>query len=70
MKDGRRWVTPPSQEFTDKDGNKAYSPILKFFDQDVSKAFSSKALDAIDSFCKESNMETKEDISKQDELPF
>jgi hypothetical protein len=66
MKDGKRWVTPPSTEFTNEKGEKKYNPSLKFIDPEFVKAFSEKAVKAIETYCKQP--EDKEDVAN--DLPF
>ena len=66
MKDGKRWVSPPSNEFTNENGKKKYSPAFKFITQELAKSFSEKAVKAIESYCKEPKVEEP----LEEELPF
>jgi hypothetical protein len=43
-KDGRRWVSFPSKEWTKQDGTKAYSPILEFADRSIAGKFQAAVL--------------------------
>jgi len=49
-KDGARWVSMPSEKYTDKEGNDRYSPIIKFTEQDVTDKFCEQAKQAIDAW--------------------
>lgn len=52
MKNGKRWVTPPSKEFENEKGEKKYALCLKFLTKELADAFSHQAIEAIDHFCK------------------
>lgn len=76
MKEGRRWVSMPSKEFTNAEGEKKYAPIVKFHDKNHMDAFSEQAKQAIDKWCsenaqQENNQEpAQQEISKPSEFPF
>lgn len=43
-KNGKRWVSFPSKEWTKQDGTKGYSPLLEFADRDVADRFQAQVL--------------------------
>jgi hypothetical protein len=43
-KDGRRWVNPPSKEWTDREGAKKYLPILEFTSPEVKDRFQAQVV--------------------------
>jgi len=47
-KEGRRWVSMPSKEYTNKEGEKKYSPIVSFRDKKHHSLFGEACLEAID----------------------
>ena len=51
MKDGKRWVNFPSQEFTTTDGEQAYASVNKFREKENMNKFTEEAKKAIDEFC-------------------
>lgn len=53
MKDGRRWVNLPGNEYTNKEGEKKYAPFLRFTEKDHYIAFVEAAKAAIDKWCSE-----------------
>lgn len=67
MKNGHRWVTPPSNKYVDGKGEEKFSPSLRFIERADEKMFSDKAIEAIECFCK-SKVSAKG--SEQIELPF
>lgn len=63
-KDGRRWVTLPSKEYINDEGEKKYSYIFRFRESKDFKVFMEHAKLAIDKWCYE-NFPEDEDIEKE-----
>ena len=64
QKDGKRWIQLPSNEY-EKDGEKKYSPFMKFIDAPHWEQFTTKVKEAIEAFCAtaaESGEETFEEV--------
>lgn len=68
MKEGRRWINLPSKEFTTPEGEKAYSPIVKFREKDSMDKFTEEAKKAIDRYCSENTND--QDTFENSECPF
>ena len=47
-KDGKRWISPPSQKFTGKDGKTGYKPLVEFADRNTADNFRRQVLQAIE----------------------
>ena len=56
MKDGKRWISFPSKEYTSKSGEKKWSNYFRFKDVAVYEAFCEKAKEAIDKWCAANNV--------------
>jgi len=53
-KNGRRWITMPSREFSDPEtGEKKYISIMRFMEKSHNEAFCDAALKALDKYCAE-----------------
>lgn len=48
QKDGRKWLSLPSKEFTNENNEKKYFSILKFQDREVDKKFQEAAIPEIE----------------------
>lgn len=74
MKDGRRWVTLPSNKYEHRDGGEAFSPTMSFDSKEFDKAFSEQAKKAIDEWCaKNANGDPNCGLSDEpqgEEVPF
>lgn len=53
MKDGKRWMTFPSREFTNDKGEKKYAPLIKFREKGLQEQFMSLAINAVDEYALE-----------------
>jgi len=62
MKDGKRWVNLPANEYTNADGEKKYAPFLRFKEKEHWTAFCEAAKGAIDKWCAE-NPQQEEPMS-------
>jgi hypothetical protein len=51
MKNGRRWISMPSYEFTTVDGETKYASYLVFLEPSHMSIFQDKVIEAIDRFC-------------------
>lgn len=77
MKDGRRWVTMPGNEYTDKEGQTKRAPFLWFRDKERNERFCDGVKKAIDKWCAE-NPQQPEPVSsgftspepEVDDFPF
>lgn len=73
QKNGRKWVSLPSKEYTDTNGEKKYAPLLKFRNQKVFEEFIKQSITAIEERCKQESIQiaANESINSiQDEIPF
>lgn len=66
MKNGKRWINTPSQEFKNEAGETKYSPIVRFINPQQYNNFSEEAKKAVDKFCQEQQQFEKE----ASEVPF
>ena len=48
QKDGRKWLSLPSKEFTNENNEKKYFSIIKFQDREVDKSFQEAAIAEIE----------------------
>lgn len=70
MKDGKRWINLPSNEYKNEMGETKYAPFLRFKNKEHWEAFIEQAKTALDKWCSENqNEETKKEIAN-DEVPF
>jgi len=53
MKEGRRWLNLPGNEYMNKEGEKKYAPFLRFREKEHWNAFMESAKAAIDKWCAE-----------------
>lgn len=53
QKDGRRWVSLPSNEFINEQGEKKYAPMMKYRDPEHQKLFLEACVKAIEAKCAE-----------------
>ena len=67
QKDGRRWISFPSEKVESEDGVKYY-PYLFFEDKGMREAFGEKVLKAIDEYAK--NNQESEPEEDEESLPF
>jgi hypothetical protein len=75
MSNGKRWIKPPSREFTDpKSGEKKYINILKFIKKEHNDSFCQAALQALDKWCEQNAAPEPEEQSAgfvpEEGLPF
>ncbi len=73
MKGGRRWVTFPSREYDNKEGEKKYMPYIRFRNKEHMDAFATQAKEAIDKWCMlnpENKPEVPESSVSAKEVPF
>lgn len=56
-KDGKRWVNVPGKEYTNAQGEKKYSPFLRFKQKEHWELFCQRSKEAIDAYCKEQRVE-------------
>lgn len=71
-KDGGRWINFPSKEYTNKEGEKKYMPLIRFKEREHMDAFSDVVKQAIDEWCQK-NPEPKpppQTQHYQEEIPF
>lgn len=47
-KNGSRWVSLPSQKFTDKDGKTGYKPMVEFVDRSTADNFCRQTVQALE----------------------
>jgi len=66
-KDGRRWLNFPSQEYTNKDGEKKYQYMYWREEEEDRRDFLDKALDALDSFLREDRQQEPKKKERQDD---
>ena len=53
MKDGKRWISFPSKEYVNAEGEKKFMPYYRFRDKGHYTAFCDMAKEAIDKWCLE-----------------
>lgn len=73
QKNGRKWVNLPSKEYTDQNGEKKYSPLLRFRNQKVFEEFVKQAVKVIEDKCQRENIQMVAAASvpsQSDEIPF
>jgi len=75
MKDGRRWLNLPSNEYTNAEGEKKYAPFLRFREKKHWETFMEQAKSALDKWCAENNQPeetncTTESYNSEEEIPF
>jgi len=66
-KDGRRWASPPSVPYEDKDGNKKYSNIIHFENKEDKQEFSDSVCALIEEPSKDNHIQEPPDDSG---IPF
>jgi hypothetical protein len=49
-KDGRRWVSPPAEQYKKKDGTTGYAPVVEFNSRDGERAFAQAVLADLDRY--------------------
>ena len=69
MKDGKRWLSLPSKEYKNKDGETKYQPILRFREKEHLTKFCQLARDAVDEWCAIEAGKAQEEI-KDEGVPF
>ena len=70
MKDGSRWVSLPSKEYKNAEGETKWSPVVRFVET-AHRDFCSKcAVEAIDIWCKENAQQEQVKPAQDEELPF
>ena len=67
-KGGHRWVNLPSKQYEKPDGTKAYSPLIRFPDENRYKAFQRETLKAVNEHIAEPGPAQKEE--DDDDIPF
>lgn len=72
MKNGKRWISFPSQKFENCNGETSYSPYIKFRERDHMDKFTESAKKAIDKWCEENQPKTreKEEVPDNSPAPF
>jgi hypothetical protein len=73
QKDGRRWVNPPSKEYTNTEGEKAYQQYQFYKEKEDNDAFTRLALDAISEYCTSQSQTETVDYQapyKDEDVPF
>ncbi len=71
VKDGKRWINLPSKEYLSENGEKKYSPVIRFRDKDHYYKFCDRAKESIDAWVeKNANKPPEEEPSEEEELPF
>jgi DNA-binding cell septation regulator SpoVG len=70
-KGANRWIGMPSKEFTTPEGEKKYTDLVTFDNENVKNRFRSQIMGAIDKFLEANPEMTPEDVVKEaDDLPF
>lgn len=72
-KEGRRWVNFPTREYENEEGEKKFMPLIRFRNKEHQTAFTKKAKEAIDEWCKEiAHTEEKpcKEIAHTEEVPL
>lgn len=76
QKNGKRWIAMPDREYTNKEGEKKYAPIVCFKEKNHFEVFSEQVKEAVEKWCKENSVPAgvEESFDEQpqvdDELPF
>lgn len=73
MKEGKRWITFPSREYVNKEGEKKYMPYIRFRNKEHMEAFANQAKEAIDKWCKyntDNKPEKPASSVETEEVPF
>lgn len=55
QKNGNRWLSLPSNEFTNELGEKKYAPMMRYRNADHQKLFLDECIKAIDVKCSQTN---------------
>ena len=70
-KGANRWIGMPAKEFTTPEGEKKYTDLVTFDNENVKNRFRSQVMGAIDKFLEANPEMTPEDVVKEtDDLPF
>lgn len=69
-KDGRRWISLPTRDYTGQDGKKAYLKMGSFPDKTIADQFNSAAITAIEAFQNNVNTLTDSITGAHDDVPF
>ena len=70
MKDGRYWIGFQSKEYTNKEGEKKFDPLIRFRERSHADAFAEQAKKAIDKFCESNSNGNQEKEEHDDGCPF
>ena len=71
QKGAQRWITLPSKQFTNEEGQVKYSELVVFDNEAIKNRFRNQIMDAIDKYLEANPDMKQEDVIKQsDDLPF
>jgi hypothetical protein len=56
-KNGSRWISLPTKEYTKRDGSKGYAPLVEFGSKEAEREFQEAALAALDRYHQENDDE-------------
>lgn len=76
MKNGHKWVNFPSRQYKDENAETKYLPHFRFDDKETKDKFDVEAIQAIEKFCKEKNIDLNQDSTvrqqyrESEETPF
>lgn len=71
QKGNNRWIGMPSKDFTDNFGEKKYTDLITFDNDNVKTRFRNQIMGAIDKFLSQNPDMTPEDVIKpEDDVPF
>jgi len=69
-KDGKEWISMPSKEYTDKEGQKKYMQQVRFRDRNHGDAFGRAVIEAIRKFQPTPPTPKEQMMHEEEELPF
>jgi hypothetical protein len=71
-KNGRRWISIPSEAFAGKDGKKKYTPLIEFPDKQTVELFRVAFFTALDDYLKLHPRQTKPNAPEisEEEIPW
>ena len=70
MKNGHRWINFPSRAYTDDNNETKYLPYIKFNNKEHKDKFDLAAMEAIEKYCKEKNIDNSEHSKVVEEMNF
>ena len=70
QKDGRRWINLPSKEYTNDQGERKFSPCVRYRERSHMDAFSEACKKAIEKKCAEQAHISSKYPQEEEELPF